>query len=219
MENARGALGGNAAGGESTFPTPPWTPPQAAPTGTTGILLYALLDEITSRTSTRRCNTYGRQLTDERRYAPMGAPLHRNPRSASPESVIHFGEIRGFDGNGNLKRDPPLLGCRGHRDVAGRSGATGGQVAIRAIAVAPPVACETPVCVWRPCAGSCAGGRQHGRVVNDPVDGRGGGRRVEEDLRPARAGQIGRHHETPALVALADEAEQQVGAGLVERQV
>jgi len=61
-------------------------------------------------------------------------------------------------GNGNLKRDPcghvkrdpRLLGCRGHRDVAGRSGATGGQVAMRAIAVAPPVACETPVCVWRP---------------------------------------------------------------------
>ena len=35
---------------------------------------------------------------------------------------------------------PPFLGCGGHRDVAGRSGATGGHVAMNAIAVAPPVA-------------------------------------------------------------------------------
>ena len=44
---------------------------------------------------------------------------------------------------------PPFLGCGGHRDVAGRSGATGGHVAMSAIAVAPPVARGTPGCVWR----------------------------------------------------------------------
>ena len=37
----------------------------------------------------------------------------------------------------------------------------------------------------------------------------GGGRRIEEDLGPARERQIRRHHGAPALVALADEAEQQ----------
>ena len=55
--------------------------------------------------------------------------------------------------------------------------------------------------------------------ANDPVDDRGGGRRVEEDFGPARKRQIRRHHEAAALVALADEAEEQVGAGFVERDV
>ena len=64
-----------------------------------------------------------------------------------------------------------------------------------------------------------ARGLQHRRVVHDPVDDRGGGRRVEEDFGPARERQIRRHHEATALVALADEAEEQVGAGLVERDV
>ena len=52
--------------------------------------------------------------------------------------------------NGNLKRDPPLLNCRGHRDAAGWSRATRGHVPMSAIAVAPPVACGMPGCVWRP---------------------------------------------------------------------
>ena len=42
---------------------------------------------------------------------------------------------------------------------------------------------------------------------------------VEEDFRPARERQIRRHDQAPALVALADEAEQQIGAGLVERDI
>ena len=62
MENARDTLGGNCAVAESAFPTAPWTPPQAAPTGTTGILLDAHLLDSTSRISTRRCNPDGRQL-------------------------------------------------------------------------------------------------------------------------------------------------------------
>ena len=56
-------------------------------------------------------------------------------------------------------------------------------------------------------------------MVDNPVDDRGGGRRVEEDLGPARERQVCRHDEAAALVTLADEAEQQVGAGLVERNV
>ena len=48
MENARDTLGGNCAVAESAFPTAPWTPPQAAPTGTTGILLDAHLLDSTS---------------------------------------------------------------------------------------------------------------------------------------------------------------------------
>ena len=93
MENARDTLGGNCAVAESAFPTAPWTPPQAAPTGTTGILLDAHLLDSTSRISTRRCNTDGRQLTDERRYAPMSVHLRRNLRSRSPGSVFTFAEI------------------------------------------------------------------------------------------------------------------------------
>ena len=62
-------------------------------------------------------------------------------------------------------------------------------------------------------------GRQHGGMVHDAVDdGRGGGR-IQEHLGPAGERQIGRHDQAPALVAAADEAEQQVGAGLVERHV
>ena len=38
----------------------------------------------------------GGHLTDERRYAPTSVPLRRNRRSTSPESVIHFSEIRTF---------------------------------------------------------------------------------------------------------------------------
>ena len=36
----------------------------------------------------------GGHLTDELRYAPTSVPLRRNRRSTSPESVIHFSEIR-----------------------------------------------------------------------------------------------------------------------------
>ena len=55
--------------------------------------------------------------------------------------------------------------------------------------------------------------------MHDAVDdGRGGGR-IQEHLGPAGERQIRRDDEAPALVAAADEAEQEVGAGLVERLV
>ena len=75
------ALGDNCAVAECAFPTAPWTPPQtAAPTGTTGNFLDAHLHDSTSRILSRRYGTDGRQLTDERRYAPM--------------SAIHFTEMQ-----------------------------------------------------------------------------------------------------------------------------
>ena len=55
--------------------------------------------------------------------------------------------------------------------------------------------------------------------MDDPVDDCGDGHRVKEDLRPGRERQIRRHYQAPPLVALADEAEQQVGADLVEGRV
>ena len=48
-----------------------------------------------------------------------------------------------------LEKGPPFLSCGGRRDVAGRSGATGGHVATSAIAVARPVSRGTLGCVWR----------------------------------------------------------------------
>ena len=41
----------------------------------------SMLTDTTARVGYRpdATDTDGRQLTDERRYAPMGAPLHRNP--------------------------------------------------------------------------------------------------------------------------------------------
>ena len=65
--------------------TTPWTP-QTAPTGSTGNLVLALDHDITSRISKIRCDNHGRELTEQRRYAPtMSIPLRRNPCSRSPE--------------------------------------------------------------------------------------------------------------------------------------
>ena len=36
------------------------------------------------------CDTEGRELTDERRYAPTSVPLRRKPCSRSPETLFHF---------------------------------------------------------------------------------------------------------------------------------
>ena len=113
----------------------------------------------------------------------------------------------------------PPMSCAGCRDVAGRSEARGGQVATSAMVVSPPVARGSLVAGGGLEAVAVTGGGQHGGVVHDAVDDGGGGRGIEEDLRPAGKRQIGRHHQAAALVALAHEAEQQVGAGLVERHV
>ena len=50
---------------------------------------------LSNTTSTSRilkvcCDTEGRELTDERRYAPTSVPLRRKPCSRSPETLFHF---------------------------------------------------------------------------------------------------------------------------------
>ena len=47
-----------------------------------------------SRISEISCDTDGRELTDERRYAPTSVPLRRNRCSRPPESLFHFTGIR-----------------------------------------------------------------------------------------------------------------------------
>ena len=77
--------------------------------------------------------------------SPAGSPsrLRRSRRRPWVEMATRKGPLW------PREMGPPFLGCGGHRDVAGRSGATGGHVAMSAIAVAPPVARGTPGCVWR----------------------------------------------------------------------
>ena len=43
------------------------------------------------------CDTEGRELTDERRYAPTSVPLRRKPCSRSPETLFHFTGIPIYD--------------------------------------------------------------------------------------------------------------------------
>ena len=56
----------------------------------------SVLSNRTSGVGSRRsvCDTDGRELTDERRYAPTSVPLRRNPCSRPPESLFHFTGIR-----------------------------------------------------------------------------------------------------------------------------
>ena len=68
-----------------------WTP-QTAPTRSTGTL-FTLEHDATGRISSTRCDTDGRELTDERRCAPTSVHVRRNLRSRSPESVFTFTEI------------------------------------------------------------------------------------------------------------------------------
>ena len=57
-------------------------------------------------------------------------------------------------------------------------------------------------------------------VVQEPIqNGGGNGAVVVEDRRPLFEGLVGRQHDGTALVALADDLEEQVGAVLVDRQV
>ena len=50
------------------------------------------------------CDTEGRELTDERRYAPTSVPLRRKPCSRSPETLFHFTGIPSLRGEGAASR-------------------------------------------------------------------------------------------------------------------
>ena len=68
-----------------------WTP-QTAPTRSTGTL-FTLEHHATGRISSTRCDTDGRELTDERRCAQTSVHVRRNLRSRSSESAFTFTEI------------------------------------------------------------------------------------------------------------------------------
>src|SRR5436190_12480266 len=57
------------------------------------------------------------------------------------------------------------------------------------------------------------------RVMQDPVEDRGRNDAVAEDLAPAAEALVARENHRAPLVAAADELEEQVGAGAIERQV
>jgi hypothetical protein len=56
-------------------------------------------------------------------------------------------------------------------------------------------------------------------VVREPVEERGGHLCVAEDARPFAEGEVGGHEDGGLLVEAADEVEEQLAAGLGERQV
>ena len=95
-------------------------------------------------------------------------------------------------------------------------------------AVAAGWCCDWPDDVWRaglgldlvfhPKAGAFDDYRLG--VMEEPVqDGRGEGAVIVEDAGPLFEGFVGGQHDGAALVALADDLEEQIGAMLVDRQV
>ena len=93
--------------------------------------------------------------TRARRMCGLGLGSKGAPRPlARPQGATHPGVDLGMASRKGTfwprEKGPPFLSCGGRRDVAGRSGATGGHVATSAIAVAPPVSRGTRGCVWRP---------------------------------------------------------------------
>ena len=55
---------------------------------TTGTFFWTVDQDVTSRISKTRCDTDGRKLTEQRRYAPTSVHVRRNQCSRSPESVF-----------------------------------------------------------------------------------------------------------------------------------
>ena len=92
MENAHDTLAPECTGPEARFPhrlgrhrTPPIR--------STGTLVCTLEHDVTGRISSTRCETDGRKLTEQRRYAPTSVHVRRNPCSRSPESGVHVHRI------------------------------------------------------------------------------------------------------------------------------
>ncbi len=65
------------------------------------------------------------------------------------------------------------------------------------------------LCCISPVAGDVK--LQDDGVVDDPVDGRGGGHGVGEDAFPLGEDQVGRDAQRPAFVAFGDEGEEDLG--------
>ncbi len=94
-----------------------------------------------------------------------------------------------------IEKSPPLGSLRG---LAGTDEA-GLQLLFEPIRVAPDVDGD--------------------RVMQDPVEDRGGNNPVAEDLAPAAEALVGREDHRAPLVAAANELEEEVGAGAIDRQV
>ena len=93
MENAHDTLAPECTGPEARFPhrlgrhrTPPIR--------STGTLVCTLEHDVTGRISSTRCETDGRKLTEQRRYAPTSVHVRRNPCSRSPDLVFTFTGLR-----------------------------------------------------------------------------------------------------------------------------
>ena len=90
---------------ERTFPTPFGRRTRRPHAPQAPIVCTTFEHDITSRISKIRCDTDGRELTDERRYAPTSVPLRLNRCSRPPESLFHFTGIRR---RGGAARLPPI---------------------------------------------------------------------------------------------------------------
>ncbi len=115
MENAHDTLAPECTGPEARFPhrlgrhrTPPIR--------STGTLVCTLEHDVTGRISSTRCETDGRKLTEQRRYAPTSVHVRRNPCSRSPDLVFTFTGLRTTARNDRdrpKRRDPaPAEACR-----------------------------------------------------------------------------------------------------------
>ena len=124
--------------------------------GTTATLTARFVATVTP-TETRR-EYFDRVVTGlALRVAPTGTKswvvLYRQGRRLRRWTLGRYPTLGMASRKGTFwprEKGPPFLSCGGRRDVAGRSGATGGHVATSAIAVAPPVSRGTRGCVWRP---------------------------------------------------------------------
>ena len=116
MENAHDTLAPECTGPEARFPhrlgrhrTPPIR--------STGTLVCTLEHDVTGRISSTRCETDGRKLTEQRRYAPTSVHVRRNPCSRSPDLVFTFTGLRSRSGGSRS----PRAGELPHRRLAVRT--------------------------------------------------------------------------------------------------
>src|SRR5438477_2453198 len=94
-------------------------------------------------------------------------------------------------------------GCRRAGGGAERRSLSGGRDAGAALAESVALAFE----------------RDHGRVVDEPVDQGGSDHRVAEDLAPLLEAAVRGDGDRAAFVAAGDESEEQVGGLAFEREV
>ena len=93
MENAHDTLAPECTGPEARF-SHRLGRHRTPPIRSTGTLVCTLEHDVTGRISSTRCETDGRKLTEQRRYAPTSVHVRRNPCSRSPDLVFTFTGLR-----------------------------------------------------------------------------------------------------------------------------